>query len=36
MVKPTTQEGFAEVAVVNFKPGPFLDDDDKESFYMLS
>jgi len=31
--KPTTDEGFSEVHTVKFVPGPFKNDDDKESYY---
>jgi len=33
MVEPTKKEGFSEVNVINFTPGPFTDDEHKSSFY---
>ncbi|CAI2367772.1 unnamed protein product [Moneuplotes crassus] len=33
-VVPTQSEGFTEVKVINFIPGPFESDDDKETYYL--
>ncbi len=36
MVEPKTTEGFSEVHVVNFYPGPFNDEEHKTSFYRYT
>jgi len=35
-IKPTIKEGFSEVKVIEFKAGPFDNDDDKAAYFTLS
>jgi bifunctional polynucleotide phosphatase/kinase len=35
-VKPTLKEGFEEIKVVNFVPGPFENEEDEKAYYSLT
>jgi hypothetical protein len=36
LVKPDLKEGFSEIKVILFKPGPFENEDDQKTYNMLT